>query len=83
MKPLWRYRPAKVEEAIVLTGIAPLVDRLVDTLSGGERQRVGLAMLVVQDAQCLLLDEPTSALDIAHQLEVLSLWCASCRRKRN
>jgi iron complex transport system ATP-binding protein len=63
----------KVEEAIELTGIAPFADRLVDTLSGGERQRVWLAMLVAQDAECLLLDEPTSALDIAHQIEVLSL----------
>jgi len=63
----------KVDEAIELTGIAPFVERMVDTLSGGERQRVWLAMLVAQDAECLLLDEPTSALDIAHQIEVLSL----------
>ncbi|MBS9477058.1 ATP-binding cassette domain-containing protein [Ancylobacter radicis] len=63
----------KVEEAIELTRIAPFADRLVDTLSGGERQRAWLAMLVAQDAECLLLDEPTSALDIAHQLEVLTL----------
>ncbi|WP_144224270.1 ATP-binding cassette domain-containing protein [Mesorhizobium amorphae] len=63
----------KVDEAIERTGIAPFGDRLVDTLSGGERQRVWIAMLVAQDAGCLLLDEPISALDIAHQIEVLSL----------
>lgn len=63
----------KVDEAIELTGLRPFADRLVDTLSSGERQRVWLAMLVAQDAECLLLDEPTSALDIAHQIEVLSL----------
>ncbi|MBM7326275.1 ATP-binding cassette domain-containing protein, partial [Agrobacterium sp. S2] len=63
----------KTDEAIERTGIAPFADRLVDTLSGGERQRVWLAMLVAQDAGCLLLDEPISALDIAHQIEVLSL----------
>lgn len=63
----------KVDEAIELTDIAPFLDRLVDTLSGGERQRVWLAMLVAQDAHCLLLDEPISALDVAHQIEVLSL----------
>ncbi|MCB4768153.1 ATP-binding cassette domain-containing protein [Ancylobacter sp. Lp-2] len=63
----------KVEEAIELTGMEGFADRQVDTLSGGERQRAWLAMLVAQDADCLLLDEPTSALDIAHQLEVLAL----------
>jgi len=63
----------KVEEAMALTGVEVFADRLVDTLSGGERQRAWLAMLVAQDARCLLLDEPISALDIAHQIEVLSL----------
>lgn len=62
-----------VAEAMALTDVEPFSDRLVDTLSGGERQRVWLAMLVAQDAQCLLLDEPTSALDISHQIEVLTL----------
>ncbi|MCM2504025.1 ATP-binding cassette domain-containing protein [Aureimonas altamirensis] len=64
---------AKVEEAMALTDIQSFADRQVDTLSGGERQRVWLAMLVAQDAECLLLDEPISALDVAHQIEVLSL----------
>ncbi len=69
----------KVEEAIALTDTGPFADRLVDTLSGGERQRVWIAMLVAQDADCLLLDEPISALDIAHQIEVLSLIRNLCR----
>ncbi len=63
----------KVSEAIALTDIASLADRMVDTLSGGERQRAWLAMMVAQDPECLLLDEPISALDIAHQIEVLGL----------
>lgn len=71
----------KVSEAMELTGVAPFADRLVDTLSGGERQRVWLAMLVAQDATCLLLDEPISALDIGHQLEVLSLTHRLSREK--
>jgi iron complex transport system ATP-binding protein len=69
----------KVEEAIELTDTGPFAHRLVDTLSGGERQRVWIAMLVAQDARCLLLDEPTSALDIAHQLDVLDLVRSFCR----
>jgi iron complex transport system ATP-binding protein len=64
---------AKVDGALADTGLHPLAGRLVDSLSGGERQRAWLAMLVAQDARCLLLDEPTSALDIAHQAEMLDL----------
>lgn len=74
--PLGRFTAEdrrKVDEAIDLTGIAAFADRIVDSLSGGERQRCWLAMLVAQDARCLLLDEPISALDIAHQINVLSL----------
>ncbi len=63
----------KVDAAIRATGIETYADRVVGTLSGGERQRAWIAMLIAQDAGCLLLDEPTAALDIAHQLEVLSL----------
>ncbi len=63
----------RVEEAIDATHIGKFADRMVGTLSGGERQRAWIAMLIAQDARCLLLDEPTAALDIAHQIEVLSL----------
>jgi iron complex transport system ATP-binding protein len=63
----------KVEAAIAATHIEAFADRVVGTLSGGERQRAWIAMLIAQDARCLLLDEPTAALDIAHQVEVLSL----------
>lgn len=63
----------KVETSIAATQIENFAERIVDTLSGGERQRAWIAMLIAQDARCLLLDEPTAALDIAHQIEVLSL----------
>lgn len=63
----------KVETAIAATHINAFAERLVGSLSGGERQRAWIAMLIAQDAQCLLLDEPTAALDIAHQIEILSL----------
>lgn len=62
-----------VDEAMTLTRVTTLSDRLVDTLSGGERQRAWLAMLVAQKPQCLLLDEPISALDIAYQIDILKL----------
>lgn len=62
----------KTETALAMTNLMPFADRLVDTLSGGERQRAFLAMLVAQDAYCLLLDEPISALDVAQQIDVMS-----------
>lgn len=72
---------AKVEEAITLTHLDPLAGRMVETLSGGERQRAWIAMLLAQDATCLLLDEPISALDITHQIDVLALVQSLARQK--
>ena len=71
----------KVAEAIELADIGAFGDRLVDSLSGGERQRAWLAMLMAQDASCLLLDEPISALDIAHQVDVLGLIRRLCTER--
>ncbi|WP_428927770.1 ABC transporter ATP-binding protein [Marinibacterium sp. SX1] len=64
---------AAIDAALAACGLDPWRGRQVDTLSGGEAQRAWLAMLVAQEAGCLLLDEPISALDIAHQVEVLDL----------
>jgi iron-chelate-transporting ATPase len=68
-----RHDHERVGHALDVTLLDDLSGRIVDTLSGGERQRAFLAMLVAQDAECLLLDEPISALDIHHQIEVMRL----------
>ena len=62
-----------IEAALKRTDLAPFANRRVDNLSGGERQRAWIAMMLAQDARCLILDEPTSALDLSHQMGVLSL----------
>lgn len=72
-------------DAMQLTGVWHLRDRVYPTLSGGEQQRVQLARVLLQiwearisDMQkqqnyYLLLDECTSALDPAHQHSVMQI----------
>jgi iron complex transport system ATP-binding protein len=56
-----------VSDAIRLSDVESLSDRLMTTLSGGELQRVFLAAAVAQRTRILLLDEPSTFLDPLHQ----------------
>jgi ABC-type glutathione transport system ATPase component len=70
-----RERLARVEEALVVVGLAPaLLDRYPHQLSGGQKQRVAIARAIVLRPRLLLLDEPTSALDVSVQAQVLNLF---------
>ncbi len=52
-------------------GLAGYQQRDITSLSGGERRRLGLATLLAQQTDILLLDEPVNHLDIAHQHQLL------------
>jgi phosphonate transport system ATP-binding protein len=68
LRTLWTPRVADAERVQQALAALDLPDKLwlrVDRLSGGERQRVGLARLLVADADLWLVDEPLSALDPA------------------
>ncbi len=62
-----------VEEAISLTGIELLADRMIQALSDGERQKVMIAKALAQQTPVIFLDEPTAFLDFPSKVETMHL----------
>lgn len=62
-----------IKNAIEMTGIGALSDRLVSELSDGERQKAMIARILAQDTGIMIMDEPTAFLDIGSKLEILHL----------
>ncbi len=62
-----------VTEALRLTGLTPLAQRMVDTLSDGERQKMMIAKALAQQTPVVLLDEPTAFLDYPSKVEMMRL----------
>ena len=65
--------PAKVEQALHITGMTELRHASMLTLSGGEMQRAFLAQVFAQDPSILILDEPANHLDLVYQKHIFSL----------
>ena len=62
-----------VDEAIRLTGIESLRNRMIHTLSDGERQKVMIAKALAQQTPIIYLDEPTAFLDFPSKVETMQL----------
>jgi len=52
-----------VDEAVELCGLQQIRRQMISSLSKGYRQRVGLADVLVNNPELLILDEPTNGLD--------------------
>ena len=64
---------AEIDNALRLTGIEGLADKLITRISGGEFQLAMLSRTICQDARILALDEPVNNLDPRHQKMLLDL----------
>lgn len=53
----------KADEALNLVRLREHASLKTGQLSGGQRQRLGLACVLVQEPQVMILDEPTTGLD--------------------
>ena len=77
--PAEAFSDAQVRDALAVTGLGHLADRLdeqqnwAQQLSGGEQQRVAIARALLQKPAWLFLDEATSALDEPSQARVYQL----------
>ncbi|HLB97001.1 MAG TPA: ABC transporter ATP-binding protein, partial [Acetobacteraceae bacterium] len=63
-------RARRLDRAVEMLGIAPLLERRPAQLSGGQQQRVALGRAIVAEAPVYLMDEPLSNLDAQLRAEM-------------
>ncbi|MGZ3292776.1 MAG: ABC transporter ATP-binding protein [Xanthobacteraceae bacterium] len=66
-------REDKIQASLRHVGLADVTDNRVGTFSRGMRQRLGLAEILMKEAQIAILDEPTSGLDPQATVELLNI----------
>ncbi len=66
-------REDKIRTSLAHVGLADVADHRVGTFSRGMRQRLGLAEILMKEAEIAILDEPTSGLDPQATVELLEI----------
>jgi ABC-2 type transport system ATP-binding protein len=66
-------REHKIKSSLAHVGLLDVVDNRVGTFSRGMIQRLGLAEILMKDAEIAILDEPSSGLDPQATLELLDI----------
>ena len=66
-------RKEMIADAMDMTGVTEVSDRLIKNLSKGYRQRVGFAQAVLGYPDIIILDEPTVGLDPKQIIEIREL----------
>ena len=62
-----------LKDAVLATGLGPMLTRPIQQLSKGYRQRVGIAQAILHRPKLLILDEPTVGLDPTQLAEIRQL----------
>ncbi|MBC1586834.1 ABC transporter ATP-binding protein [Listeria seeligeri] len=63
----------RIQEVLLLVGLADKSKKKISTYSGGMRQRLGIAQAILHRPELLILDEPVSALDPIGRREIIQL----------
>jgi ABC-2 type transport system ATP-binding protein len=66
-------RPRRISDSLARVRLSDVANRRVGTFSRGMRQRLGLAEILMKNAEIAILDEPTSGLDPQSTHEFLDM----------
>lgn len=66
-------RRERIHEVLQLTNLTEAAHRAVSSFSGGMKQRFGIAQLLLNSPEILIVDEPTAGLDPAERKHFLNI----------